>query len=91
MSNQVGPQRSGSGERLALVAMLLAVSLVLSVLGILAVSKGHSIEEPPYGKSSAETVELRREREHTRIVERPIYPENSEPRRLKLEGLVPPE
>lgn len=81
----------GGGERLALVAMLLTFALVLSVLGILAVSKGHFIEESPYDKASANTVELRRERYDTRVFDRPIYQKNSEPERLKLEGILPPE
>jgi len=81
----------GGGERLALVAMLLTFALVLSVLGILTLGKDVVIKGLPDDKASAQTVELRRERYDTRVVDRPVYPRNSEPSRLQLQGILPEE
>lgn len=81
----------GGGERLALVAMLLSVVLVLAVLGILTIGKDIVIKGLPDDKASAQTVELRRERYDTRVTERALHPENSEPSRFELKGVVPEE
>lgn len=81
----------GGGERLALVAMLLSFILVLGVLGILAVSKDSVIKGEPGDNAPTRTVELRRERFDTRVLNGSPYPRNSGLKLPELEGQVPSE